>query len=133
MQKFLTVAAAFGALGFATPLWAHHAVNAQFDAGKEIQVTAKLVKLENINPHSQWEFTVNGAGGKAEAWHFESASPAVLRRAGIKIKEEIKPGQSYVVYFNPSRDGSHSGFMRALGINGRKANISTLNEVRATD
>ena len=122
-----------GVCGLAAPALAHHSVNAQFDATKETVVSATLVKLDVINPHSQWDFTAKNAKGGVDSWHFESASPAVLRRSGVRVKEDLKVGATYTVHFNPSLDGSHTGYMRGIEINGKFANISQLNDVRAVD
>ena len=132
-RSLLVAAALIGACGLAAPALAHHSVNAQFDAGKEDLVTGVLTKIEVINPHSQWDFTAKNAKGGTDAWHFESASPAVLRRGGVRVKEDIKVGDTYVIHYNPSLDGSHTGYMRGIEINGKLANINQLVDVRPTD
>ena len=120
-----------GALAVAVPSFAHHAVNAQFDVSKEVTATGVLTKLEPINPHSRWTMNVKNAAGVNESWVFESASPALLRRAGLKVRETLKVGDSYTVHYNPSRASTQKmGFMRAVTINGAKVSVTGLADVR---
>lgn len=127
MKKYLACSAvvALAMMGAATPTSAHHAVNAQFDVSQEIKVTGTLVKLEHINPHSYWTFMLtNPTTGKAEEWSFGGGAPALLRRAGLKVKEDIKVGDKYVFAYNPSRNGSNTGFLRVLWIGEKRIGIS---------
>ena len=127
MKKYLACSAvvALAVLGIAAPTSAHHAVNAQFDVSQEIKVTGTLVKLEHINPHSYWTFMLNNpTTGKAEEWSFGGGAPALLRRAGLKVKEDIKIGDKYVFAYNPSRNGSNTGFLRVLWIGEKRIGIS---------
>ena len=127
MKKYLACSAvvALAVLGIAAPTSAHHAVNAQFDVSQEIKVTGTLVKLEHINPHSYWTFMlINPTTGKAEEWSFGGGAPALLRRAGLKVKEDIKVGDKYVFAYNPSRNGSNTGFLRVLWIGEKRIGIS---------
>ena len=59
------------------------------------------------------------AAGKVEKWEFEGVSPTALRRQGIKVKEEIKPGETYTFTFAPTWDGSKGGLLVAMDIRGR--------------
>ena len=136
MKKYLACSAvvALAVLGIAAPTSAHHAVNAQFDVSQEIKVTGTLVKLEHINPHSYWTFMlINPTTGKAEEWSFGGGAPALLRRAGLKVKEDIKIGDKYVFavdleavakFIGPSRNGSNTGFLRVLWIGEKRIGIS---------
>ena len=133
MKKKLIITASAIATSFAiaAPSFAHHAVNAQFDVSKEVTATGVLTKLEPINPHSRWTINVKNAAGVNESWVFESASPALLRRAGLKVRETLKVGDSYTVHYNPSRAATQKmGFMRAVTINGAKVSVTGLADVR---
>ena len=133
MKKNLIITASAIAASFAiaVPSFAHHAVNAQFDVSKEVTATGVLTKLEPINPHSRWTMNVKNAAGVNESWVFESASPALLRRAGLKVRETLKVGDSYTVHYNPSRASTQKmGFMRAVTINGAKVSVTGLADVR---
>ena len=115
-------ALAFGlaaALGLApAAAQAHHAVNAQFDVTKLARLTGVLVRLDNINPHAYWTFDVKGADGKVQQWRLESVAPAGLRRAGVRLKEDIRPGQPYTFTFATARNGSNTGLLLGIMING---------------
>lgn len=117
-----TVAAGIGLAG--VPASAHHAVNAQFDVTKEASLEGVLTKLDNINPHTYWYFTVKDASGKAQSWALESVGAGSLRRAGLKLKDDIQVGRTFTVYFNPSRDSSTTGLMRGLLFNGKRINFT---------
>ena len=127
----ITASAIAASLAIAVPSFAHHAVNAQFDVSKEVTATGVLTKLEPINPHSRWTMNVKNAAGVNESWVFESASPALLRRAGLRVRETLKVGDTYTVHYNPSRAATQKmGFMRAVTINGAKVSVTGLADVR---
>ena len=66
----------------------------------------------------------NQTTGKSEEWSFGGGAPALLRRAGLKVKEDIKVGDKYVFAYNPSRNGSNTGFLRVLWIGEKRIGIS---------
>ena len=124
MKKIMMIgAASLMALGLATSVSAHHAVNAQFDVDKEGSFTGTLAKLDNVQPHSYWYFIVNKPGGKVEKWSLEGPSPGNLRRSGLKMKEDVKVGKQFTVYFNTSRDGSTTGYIRGVTVAGKRVNL----------
>jgi len=124
MKKFMMIgAASLVALGLASAASAHHAVNAQFDVDKEGSFTGTLAKLDNVQPHSYWYFIVNKPGGKVEKWSLEGPSPGNLRRSGLKMKEDVKVGKQFTVYFNTSRDGSTTGYIRGVTVAGKRVNL----------
>jgi len=120
MKKRLTSLVLASVLAIAaSPTLAHHSANAQFDTSKEVTLKGTLVELRDINPHSRWVVEIQNAAGKVEKWEFEGVSPAALRRQGIKVKEEIKPGETYTFTFAPTWDGSKGGLLVAMDIRGR--------------
>ena len=105
---------------------AHHAVNAQFDVTKLARLTGTLTGMENINPHAYWHFDVKGADGKVTPWNFESVAPAALRRAGVRLKEDIKVGQTYTFTYAVARNGSQSGLLLSITINGEERRFAAM-------
>ena len=111
------------ALGLTTAASAHHAVNAQFDVDKEGKFTGTLAKIDNIQPHSYWYFIVQKPGGIVEKWSLEGPSPGNLRRSGLKMKDDITVGSVFTVYYNVSRDGSTTGYIRGVDVAGKRVNL----------
>jgi DNA/RNA endonuclease YhcR with UshA esterase domain len=104
------------ALFFATPAFAHHAVQAQFDVNKTFTLTGTVSKIEFINPHSYLTLNVKDANGNIQKWAFELAAVAVLRRAGVSRADQggLKPGDVVTVTGLASKDGSNSGWIQEL-------------------
>ena len=124
MKKIMIIgAASLMALGLATAATAHHAVNAQFDIDKEGTFTGTLARLDNVQPHSFWYFVVQRPGGKVEKWSLEGPSPGNLRRSGLKMKEDMKVGKQFTVFFNTARDGSTTGYIRGVTVAGKRVNL----------
>ena len=111
------------ALLAAVPAFAHHSANAEFDTQKEMTITGTLVKLENVNPHSWWYVDVKAADGKVTSWKLESLSPSGLIRQGLKVKTDMKIGDTYSYRISPAwKDpaGVKLGFMRSITVNGKE-------------
>jgi hypothetical protein len=109
----------------ATTALAHHSANAEFDTQKEFTMSGVLTKVDNVNPHSWWFFDVKGPDGKVTHWKLESQSPAGIVRQGLKIKEEMKVGDTYLLRCAPAwvsqtPDGATLGFMKAITVNGKE-------------
>jgi len=102
----------------ATAVDAHHAVNAQFDVAKELPMTATLKEIKVVNPHSQWIF-VASTPKAGTTWVFEGLSPNAIRRAGVKVREDLTSGKPYTFTYSPSRDGSPAGLLTSITINGK--------------
>ena len=116
-------AAALMGLGLVTAASAHHAVNAQFDIDKEAQITGTLAKLDNVQPHSFWYFVVKNPNGTTTKYRLEGPSPGNLRRSGLKMKDDMTPGKDFTVWFNTSRDGSPTGYVRGVLVSGKRVNL----------
>lgn len=124
-----TIAAAIVCLsiGFAGPALAHHSANAVYDLSKTIEMQGKLIKFANINPHAAWHFEVQGADGKVQKWEVMSAAPSFWRGQGLKLKEDIKPGQIYKFKVSPSHDTSRPlALMREIEVKGKWIGSPTL-------
>jgi hypothetical protein len=123
IKRVLFAAAAFVTFLAGSPALAHHSANAEFDTTKEFTITGTLTKLENVNPHSWWYVEVKGADGKVTQWKLESNSPAGFIRLGLKIKDQVKIGDSYSYRIAPAwkdPEGMKMGWMKALTVNGKE-------------
>ena len=126
MKLLKPVVAAAAAL-VATSALAHHNANAQYDNSKEFQIVGTLKEIRDVAPHAQWTITaVNPATHAQTTWRFEAAGNNALRRMGVQIKTDLRVGQSYTYFYTPARDGSNTGFLTAIIINGQKYTIFKL-------
>ena len=100
------VLAGLAVLASQSPVMAHHAFSAEFDANKPVKfVDAVVTRVQLINPHSWIHVDVKGADGKIENWAIEAGSPNILMRRGI-TKDTVKVGQKIKVDGYQSKDGS---------------------------
>ena len=61
--RYFSVLAVCGLLMAAVPVAAHHALVAQYDMDKPIEITGTLNKMEFINPHSMLHLDVKNPNG----------------------------------------------------------------------
>jgi hypothetical protein len=106
-----------------TPALAHHNANAQWQTDKRLEITGVLKEVRDISPHAHWLFDIKDDAGKVDTWDFEGVGANALRRQGIMIKQQIKPGQTYKLVYSPSRDGSNSGFLVGMYIDGKRVDF----------
>ena len=88
------------------PSLAHHSFQAEYDAGKPVNVSGVVTKLEWTNPHARFLVDVKDASGKVTTWNFELASPNVLRRLGWN-RDMMKPGDVVSVKGSRAKDDSN--------------------------
>jgi len=112
-SKYFLAAAVLGLAYVATPLQAHHAVQAQFDVNQTVEKKGVLVRIDWINPHTYMHFDVTEEGGVIR-YAIESLGVAGLRRAGIDSKSSFQVGGTFTFVINPSRNGSPTGLLITL-------------------
>ena len=111
----VTVAFLAGSLAMA-----HHSANAEFDTSREFTLTGVLTKVENVNPHSWWYVDVKRADGRVTSWKLESLSPTGLIRQGLKVKQDVKIGDTYSFRVCPAWKDPAIAFMKAITVNGKE-------------
>jgi hypothetical protein len=110
--------------GLALPATAHHAIQAQFDFDKPIQIKGTLARVEWINPHAYFVLDVSGPNGQKTSWMLETFGPGALRRAGMSRVGFFKVGEIYTVNGFASKDKSPSGWVKDLtGPDGKTVTI----------
>ena len=94
-----------------SPVWAHHAFAAEFDAKKPVKLRGTVTKMEWINPHAWIYLNVKKDDGTVEEWMIEAGTPNTLLRRGF-TRDSLRPGTEVIVDGYQSKDG-------ALRANGR--------------
>jgi hypothetical protein len=123
MKVVIASLAVLALLMMDTPVDAHHSANAMFDTQKEFTITGVLTKLENVNPHSWWYVDVKEADGTVTSWKLESLSPSGLIRQGLKVKTDLKIGETFSYRISPAwkdPEGVKMGWMRAITVGGKE-------------
>ena len=97
-------------LALAPPVQAHHSA-AQFDFGKNVQVSGVVKKFQAINPHMRLVMTVTDAKGTRDI-EFEGHSTNNMYRSGYR-NNMIKVGDKITVTIAPLRTGADGGYVTA--------------------
>ena len=100
--KFLLTVAVV--LALASPLPAHHAFSAEFDANAPVTLQGPVVKVEWINPHAWIHIENKTKDGKSEVWMVEGGTPNTLQRNGV-TRDSVKVGTVIVVAGYQAKDG----------------------------
>jgi hypothetical protein len=79
-----------------SPVRAHHAFSAEFDANQPITLRGTVARVEWINPHSWIHVDVKSPDGKVDRWMIEGGNPSVLLRRGF-TKDSLPAGTEIVV------------------------------------
>lgn len=85
---------------------AHHSVAGQFDAGKRVQLTGVIAKVDWINPHTYLHLEVENDDGSVTTWQLESLPTAMLRKAGLTQEMLMGGGVEVTVDTILARDGT---------------------------
>ena len=129
IRTLLLASATLVAFLAGTPAIAHHSANAEFDTTQQLTITGVLTKVENVNPHSWWYVDVKGADGKVTSWKLESNSPSGLIRLGLKVKSDVKAGDTIGFRISPAwkdPDGGRLGWVRSVTVNGKEYVLTEL-------
>lgn len=104
---------------------AHHALQAQFDTEKTLQLKGTLARIEWINPHAYFWIDVKDDTGKVRQWGCETVGPVALRQAGFsRGPASFRIGESYTFEGFAARDGGDRVFTTAVHFpDGRKIQI----------
>jgi len=88
-----------------TPVMAHHAFSAEFDADRPVKFRGTVTKMEWVNPHAWIHIDVKKPDGTTEEWMIEAGTPNTLFRRGL-TKQSLQPGMEVLVDGYQSKDGS---------------------------
>lgn len=97
----------------ASPVGAHHAFGAEFDAGRPVRLEGTVTRMEWINPHAWIHLDVTRPDGTVEKWMIEGGPPNSLVRRGF-TKDSLEAGTEIVVDGYQAIDGSNRANGRDL-------------------
>jgi hypothetical protein len=112
-KRSSSILAVCGLLISAVPVAAHHALVAQYDMDKPIEITGTLNKMEFINPHSMLHLDVKNPNGTVTTWVFQTTNAGSLRSRGL-ARNALQQGATYTVKGFAARNGNPMGFLRVL-------------------
>ena len=84
---------------------AHHSISVEFDAGKTLEQTGLVTKIEWRNPHVRFFIDVTDEDGTVTNWGWEMASPNRLMRRGW-TRKSMRIGDVVSVEGSAAKDGS---------------------------
>jgi hypothetical protein len=112
-EKCLALAAAV-VLSSVVPLYAHHAVSAEFNAEKVITIKGVVSKVDWVNPHIFVYIDVKDESGKVTTWRLQSLPPLFFKGSGL-TKEKLLDGSEATISLYPAKDGTDAfGFLLKL-------------------
>ena len=103
----------------ASPVRAHHAFAAEFDAAQPITLRGTVTRVEWINPHTWIHIDVKDPSGKTTEWMIEGGTPNTLLRRGVD-KNSIPAGTEIIVDGYRAKNGSNRANGRDLTLPGGK-------------
>jgi hypothetical protein len=94
--RSLGVMALLALLGASVGVRAHHAFEAEYDAGKVITITGTVTKIDWINPHAFVSVDSKDAAGTVHSFRVEMGPPYALVRGGWK-RDTLKIGDRVTI------------------------------------
>jgi hypothetical protein len=115
-NRWWVVVIGVGLVAAGSPVLAHHAVAAQYDMKKPIEITGSLLKMEFINPHSMLHLEVANPDGSKTEWIFQTTNAGTLRSRGLARSGpgSLEQGARYTVKGYAARNGNPMGFLKTL-------------------
>lgn len=95
-----------GLLVAVTPMWAHHAFQAEFDSTKPVHLVGKVTEMEWINPHSWIHIDVTNPDGSVTNWMVECGSPNIMLRRGFS-KRTLEVGTELTIQGYQAKNGQN--------------------------
>ena len=92
-MKFLAIVAAFAA----APVLAHHGWS-EYDSGKLLKLTGKIVEYGYEHPHGHVRLDIPG-----KSWHCVLAPPSRMQNRGLP-QDMLKPGTTATLEGYPNRN-----------------------------
>jgi uncharacterized protein DUF6152 len=104
---------------------AHHALQAQFDTLKPLQLKGTLARIDWVNPHAYFWLDIKDDAGTSKQWGCETVGPNALRQAGfLRGPASFRTGETYTFEGFAAKDGSERIFTTAvLFPDGRKIQL----------
>jgi Family of unknown function (DUF6152) len=101
-----------------TSVFAHHALQTQFDIGRTVTLNGVVTRMDWSNPHVRLYLEVKQKS-KRSTWELYLGSPNQQILNGWKI-DTYRRGDHVTVTAYPARDGSNVGFARDVAtVSGR--------------
>ncbi len=111
----LAVASAAGLLSGALPALAHHAVGAEFDVNKTVNLSGTVVEVEWFNPHIWIYLDVEESDGTTARYQCEGSSPNSLMRRGWR-RDSLKPGDRVEITGLEARRDPYTCYTRSISL-----------------
>jgi hypothetical protein len=98
------------------PLQAHHSLSGTYALNKVERASGVIQKIAFTNPHGALTIEIKDKDGVATVWVLTTGSINVLTNAGVSATgpNRLKAGDVITVSFNPTKNGSHLGFLRSM-------------------